>query len=87
MLGDGRQPHEAMISEICEAFGCTPDVAEQQDEGAVRAIMDYRALKTAKAQHNQKDTTMSPELIPLWMEVIKMIPDSQGGSGPEDSDG
>jgi len=34
-----------VISIVCEAFGCTPDVAEKQDWSLVQAILDYRNAK------------------------------------------
>ena len=36
-----------MVSHVCEAFNCTPDVAERQDWALVQAILDYRAARLA----------------------------------------
>lgn len=36
-----------MISNICEAFGCTTTQAKQEDPALVRAVFDYRNAQTA----------------------------------------
>lgn len=44
----GPQPYEGRISVICEAFGCTPAAAEEQDPALVDAVLDYRHALIAK---------------------------------------
>ena len=60
---------------MCESFGCTPDVARQQDWRDVRAILDYRLAAAAKAQHNQKIEDMTPEMVKIWREMIEAAED------------
>lgn len=48
----GPQPYIGVLSEICESFGCTPDVAERQDWQKVKSILDYRAAKAAVSLFN-----------------------------------
>ncbi len=72
ILGDGRQPPEGMISEICRAFTCTPDVALKQDLRLVQEILDYRMAGAARDQHNQDATKMTSEMLKLWMEMIPL---------------
>lgn len=53
----GPQPYEAFISEVCEAFGCTPAEAEQQDPELVRRIFDVRNAEYGKklmAEHSDE---------------------------------
>lgn len=38
---------------MCEAFGCTPSEAMQQDWALVRRILDYRNARTAVDVFNQ----------------------------------
>ena len=38
-----------MVSVICEALGCTPAEALQQDWPLVEAVLDYRAAERAAA--------------------------------------
>lgn len=45
-----------MISIVCEAFGCTPKEAEEQDWALVQAILDYRAVQVPLDLMKQGDT-------------------------------
>ena len=78
VIGDGHQPYEGMLSEICKAFNCTPDVAERQDLRQVMAIMDYRMAESAKDQHNQDASKMTPPMTKLWVEMIGFAEDENG---------
>ena len=73
MLGEGHQPDESIISIVCEAFGCTPDVAMRQDLALVRRILDYRMIESAKGQHNQDATKMTEAQTKLWMEAMEAV--------------
>ena len=44
-LKHGPQPYEAVISTICEAFGCLPDEAERQNWSLVKSILEYRSAR------------------------------------------
>lgn len=81
MVRKGPQPYEAQVSEICEAFGCPPDVAERQDPRLVRAVIDYRNAKQAIAWFNdgergQEQLAKYPELGTLLLELVR----AQGGA-------
>ena len=73
ILGEGLQPPESLISIVCEAFGCTPDVAVTQDMALVRRILDVRMMEGAKAQHNQDASKMSEAQTELWMEAMEAL--------------
>ena len=70
VIGEGQQPYESIISAICEAFTCTPDVALVQDLALCRRIFDSRTLEAAKAQHNEDATKMTAHQTQLWMEAM-----------------
>lgn len=80
----GPQPWEALVSEICDAFTTTPDVAERllQDRyDLVTGILDYRNLRGALRIMN--DTTDPMERAkalgahPELGQLIKEIQDAQ----------
>lgn len=75
ILGEGSQPPEAAISVVCEAFGCTPKEALEQDWRVVKNILDYRAMVAAKEQHNVDVTKMTPGQVALWLEMIEAAKD------------
>lgn len=66
---------EGIISVVCEAFGCTPDVAVKQDMALVRKILDVRMMEAARSQHNQDAAGMSEEQTKLWMEAMSALND------------
>ncbi len=51
----GPQPYEGILSAVCEAFGCPPDVAARQDPALVRAVLDYRNAHTARDLYDAPD--------------------------------
>ena len=57
---------------VCEAFHCTPDVAERQDYQLVTAILDVRLLEAAKQQHNDDASKMTAPMVERWMEMIQI---------------
>jgi hypothetical protein len=73
VIGEGHQPIESLISNVCEAFTCTPDVAVEQDMAMVRRILDYRLLAAAKSQHNEDSTKMTESMTSLWMEALEAV--------------
>jgi len=44
-----------------------------EDWGVIREIMEYRLLISAKNQHNQDASQMSPEQIELWREMAEAV--------------
>lgn len=64
---------------MCEAFGCPPDVALQQDWQMVKAILEYRVAESAKAQHNQDATKMSEAQVQVWATMTKAMIEAQNG--------
>ena len=73
ILGEGPQPIESVISVVCEAFHCTPDIAVKQDMTLVRKILDVRMIEGAKAQHNADVEKMTEEQTKLWMEAMESL--------------
>ena len=70
-MGDGPQPPEAVLSVICDAFGCTPNEAKAMDWMDVKGILDFRLAASAKDQHNRKVDEMSPAQVNMMTEMIK----------------
>ena len=35
--------------------------------------MEYRLLNSAKAQHNQDASQMSPEQVAVWKEMVEVV--------------
>tara|TARA_Y100000310_G_scaffold284469_1_gene307248 strand:+ start:659 stop:862 length:204 start_codon:yes stop_codon:yes gene_type:complete len=64
---------DSLISVVCEAFNCTPDVAMTQDMALVRRILDVRMMEAAKAQHNQDASKMTEAQTALWMESMESL--------------
>ena len=56
---------------MCEAFGCTPLEALQQDPAFVWAILEYRLLEAAKRLHNEDATKLTPGMAKLWLEMVE----------------
>ncbi len=69
----GPQPYEALVSEVCSAFGCTPREAERQDIQMVRAVLDYRNAKAAvemfNSQEGRKELAKHAALGDLLLEM------------------
>jgi hypothetical protein len=61
------------VSVICESFGCLPSDAMEQNWNMIRDILDYRLLASAKDQHNQDASKMSPAQIMLWQEMVEAV--------------
>lgn len=71
MVHWGPQPYEAAISEICEAFHCTPDVAERQDFALVQRIFEYRKAKAAVAAFDRGASGVKTlQEHPDWLELL-----------------
>ena len=73
ILGAGQQPYASIISVVCEAFNCTPDLAVKQDMVLVREILDTRLAETAKAQHNSDVEKMTEDQTKLWLELMEAL--------------
>lgn len=73
LVDGGQHTVWSMIDNICQAFGCTPNEALEQDPRLVLAIMECRALKEARRIHNRDVTKLQeqPELVTLWMEMTE----------------
>lgn len=80
----GPQPYEALIGEVCTAFGTTPDKAiELVDDhyALVMGIFDYRNLVAAKdlLAKNDGDTTKAFADQPHLAMLIKRVVMAQAG--------
>ena len=73
ILGDGPQPGSITIGIICEAFGCLPSEIETEDWQTIKEILDYRHLISARDQHNQDASKMSPGQIAIWQEMAEAV--------------
>jgi len=73
VLGEGQQPIEAILSVVCEAFNCTPDVAMRQDMVLVARILEARMLDNAKTQHNEDATKLTEAQMKLWLEAMEAV--------------
>ena len=69
----GHQPDDSLISIVCEAFNCPPDVAMRQDMRLVRRILEVRIMESAKAQHNEDAAKMTEVQTALWMEAMTAL--------------
>ena len=59
------------MSEVCEAFTCTPDVALRQDWTLVGSVFDYRNAKAAVDLFNQgKKGTEALNKQPALMNLL-----------------
>ena len=58
---------------MCEAFGCLPSNVLDEDWGVIREIMEYRMLISARDQHNQDASRMSPAQIEIWAEMSEAV--------------
>lgn len=70
----GPQPYEGYLSVVCEAFGCTPDIAERQHQPTVHRILEYRAARQAVDLFNgspetRKILSQRPELQQLLIDM------------------
>ena len=54
-----------MLSIVCEAFNCTPDVAMQQNPRLIKNIMDYRLADATVSQFNDDASKMTPEMVTM----------------------
>ena len=75
IIAGGNQTAPSIISNICEAFQCTPDVALEQDPLVVMAVLDYRTMHAAKDAFNKKATDMPESLSRKWAEVTQLMMD------------
>jgi hypothetical protein len=55
---------------VCEAFGCTPDVAERQDWHVVNSILRYRAAKAAHHAFLRGTLADEPALQALYSDLV-----------------
>lgn len=70
------------MSEVCEAFGCPPDVAERQNYGLVSAILDYRAAMRAREVFNQPNKRQAFDQLranPRLLEILALMRRAQAG--------
>jgi hypothetical protein len=45
----------------------------EEDWDTVRGILEFRLLNSAKDQHNQDASKMSPEQIAIWTEMVEAV--------------
>lgn len=67
---------------MCEAFGCTPDVAAAQDMTLVMAVLNYRAAVQARDVFNGPDKAKAFDQLkrqPHLMEVLAKMQRAQEG--------
>jgi hypothetical protein len=50
----------------------------EEEWSVVREIMDYRMLISAKNQHNQDASQMTPEQIDVWKDMVESVEDDNG---------
>ena len=67
-----------MVSIVCEAFGCPPDVALRQDWRLVKGILEYRLAESAKRQHNVDATKLSEAQVNLWGQMCAALVELKG---------
>lgn len=70
------------MSDVCELFGCTPDIAIRQDLSLVEAIADYRAARAARDAMNHQDRKRGFEILrdnPGLMRVMAYMARAQQG--------
>ena len=70
----GPLPYAGYISNICEAFGCTPAEAERQDARLVDEIITYRNARVALAAMDAKDVAVfeqHPNLLTLLSKMTR----------------
>ncbi|MFH0900677.1 MAG: hypothetical protein V2A73_08625 [Pseudomonadota bacterium] len=70
----GPQPYEAILAEVCQAFGCTPSEAEGQDWLTVQRVMDYCNARAALGLFNgdeeaKAELAKHPDLVGLLLEL------------------
>ena len=58
---------------ICEAFGCLPSQVFKEDWRTIKDIMDYRLLVSAREQHNQDASSMHPDQVSAWQEMVEAV--------------
>lgn len=71
-----------MLSDICAAFGCTPDVAERQDMYLLEQIGEYRAATQAVEVFRAKDRKWAFETLanaPALTRMLGMMNRAQRG--------
>ena len=73
IIGGSGQPGYVTIGIICESFGCLPSEVMEQDWMMIRNIMEYRLLMSAKDQHNNDASRMSPGQIEIWREMVEAV--------------
>ena len=79
----GPQPFEGTVSDVCEAFGCTPDVALRQDARLVNQILEYRSVKAALRLANGGDKGNAElQKHPELLELLRTIDRAQRGLDP-----
>lgn len=64
---------------MCEAFGCTPSEALQQDPQLVLPILEYRLAQSAKEQHGRDASKMTEAQVRLFTEMARLLEEIQGG--------
>ena len=72
LLNDGPQPPEGLLSDVCEAFTCTPDIARQQDYDTVMQILEYRMAREA-VRAEQAGRLEESGLQPFYAELANAL--------------
>jgi hypothetical protein len=50
----------------------------EENWSVIREILDYRMLMSAKTQHNQDASQMTPDQIEIWKQMVEAIEDENG---------
>lgn len=71
---------------VCEAFGCTPLEAKEQDWHEVQAILDYRAAERARDLFNSPNKSQAFDELkanPYLTELLSRMHRAQVGAAPQ----
>lgn len=72
---------------ICEAFGCTPREAEQQDPALVREVLEYRLAKAAiEAFNSGRRGIQVMQANPAMQELLLELHRAQTGTAMSNGD-
>ncbi len=78
----GPQPYEGILSVVCDAFHCAPDVAERQSWRTVKAILDYRLAEAAVRAFNDADAGMETmKQCPQFAQILAEMQRAAGDDG------
>jgi hypothetical protein len=72
----GPQPVEAVVAEVCAAFGCTPSQALREEWTLVSRVLEYRNAREALRLFNGGPTGLAqlqqqPQLVALLLAMTR----------------